>query len=140
MKNKILAICIIFILLSFIFINNNVFAYSSDEPLYDVDESTLNLIQNRDEFKSGEYNVVFVVSFVDTNVNYMIFYPKNSSVNPHIIYSSENGCYELHISNPDGHTLIVIKNNFYKNTRTDDVGIEIDPCLWADTDIYWENR
>lgn len=139
MKNKILTISIVFILVCILSINN-VFAYSSDEPIVEIDEVTLNTIQNTDEYKSGEYNVVFAYVFGDTGVNYMVFYPKNSSVYPYIVYSSEKGCYQLRISNPDCDNLILIQNNYYKGTRTDDVWIEIDPCFWANTDIYWENR
>lgn len=139
MKNKILVIIIVFILVCILSINN-VFAYSSDEPIVEIDEVTLNTIKNTDEFKSGEYNVVFAYVFGETDINYMVFYPKNSSVNPYITYNSDNGCYDLTIFNPDGDTCILIRNNFYKSTRTDDVGIKIDLRFWANTDIYWENR
>lgn len=139
MKNKILTISIVFILVCILSINN-VFAYSSDEPIVEIDEVTLNTIQNTDEFKSGEYNVVFAYVFGETDVNYMVFYPKNSAVNPYIVYSSEYGCYQLRISNPDCDNLILIQNNYYKVTRTGDVWIEIETLFWANTDIYWENR
>lgn len=119
MKNKIFTISIIFILLSLIFINNNIFAYSMDDAPWTPDETTLNFIYNRDEYKSGKYNYVFYQVY-GSNKNYMVFFSKDLDIIPVVEWSEENSCYQLSIGSAENtFDFIRVENDYYVTEYTD---------------------
>ena len=139
MKNKFLTILCVLILISLIFINI-CFAYSPDEPITLPDEGTINIIKNREEYLSGNYNVVFAYSYSDPSKNFMFFYPKNSSVSPLVTYNNNNSCYQLYLGNEDEHlSIIVVENNYKVTIRTDSIWFDSTTIFWADTNIYMED-
>lgn len=104
MKNKILTISVIFILLSFIFINNNVFAASYD------------LSDHKNHISDKSWCIVYSYSsenfylLVSDNTTYKYFYTFDLSLNENGIYTS-NG--EFLVSSSYGSSPYGSQGNFH---------------------------
>ena len=82
MKNKILSILCVFILVSCLFINNNVFAANTVEVIDIEDEALFNLIYETEEYKSGDY--YFVIGRDDAKYYKIIFLKKTDGLKAYI--------------------------------------------------------
>ena len=135
MKNKILPILCTFILFTFVFINNNVFAYSipTADDLYNLpDEDFLNAIYNHTHYNNGS-NAVFVynniVFFVSGHNGFYV--GDNAGVYYSIWLKNGGTIYKYTYSNG---TLTSASHSYDNLTVQANGG-----TIYSNTDIYYEN-
>ena len=144
MINKILSILCVFILVSCLFINNNVFAANTVDVIDIEDEALFNLIYQTEEYKSGDY--YFVVGRNDVSYYKIVFlrktdnlkaYVNNFSGSEYYIYYSVGIAQSIYRAskNPTELTLMETKDSNKSNKLYNSKSGE----FYANFDIYSDN-
>lgn len=146
MKNKILSILCVFILVSCLFINNNVFAANTVDVIDIEDEALFNLIYQTEEYKSGDY--YFVVGRGDNSSAYykIVFlkktdnlkaYVNNFSGSDYYVYYSVGNDQSIYKATINPTELVFLENKISHKSNL--FYLSKSGMFYANFDIYSDN-